>query len=522
MNTLKDINQHSKVLIIHIIIISLFITHKISYAQQQAPAIEWQKCFGGSTDDAANSIIHTADGGYAFAASASSNDGDVSGNHNPQVTTTDAYDVWVVKLDQDGRIEWQKCFGGTSFDHAPSIIQTYDGGYVITAETWSDDGDVSGNHGSPDAWVFKIDAVGNLLWQKCLGGAGRDGAFSIVESRDEGRGLLVVGSTSSTDGDVSGKHPGTGDSASDVWVVKLNSYDGTIEWQKCFGGSANDGAFSVINTSDLGYAICGHTLSNDGDVTGFHSSKNNADAWVLKLSSSGSLQWQKSLGGTGADVANAILQTSDGGYAIVGSTNSRDGDVSGIHFLDSLQIHTDAWVVKLSPSGKIVRQKCLGGYGTEFAESLLQDNEGNFIIGAGSNSNSGDVTGVHGGSIIDIWIVKLDTSLNIIWEKCYGGSEEDRIHSMTSSGDGKIIIAGQSNSSDGDVVRQHGKYTFDAWIVQLNSTLGVDSWHSDFKAGNFLKIYPNPSESSVKFQILPSQMLTHVELYNLNGHAFFA
>ncbi|WAI02543.1 PEGA domain-containing protein [Methanogenium organophilum] len=171
------------------------------------PGIEWQKCLGGSSDDYAYSTVQTTDGGYAVAGYTLSADGDVSGKHN-------GYDSWVVKLSSTGTIVWQKCLGGSNDDRARSIVQTADGGYAVAGYTYSDDSDVSGNHGGYDYWVVKLSSTGTIVWQKCLSGSSWDYARSIVQTVDGG--YAVAGYTTSTDGDVSGNH-GSGD----YWVVKL-------------------------------------------------------------------------------------------------------------------------------------------------------------------------------------------------------------------------------------------------------------------------------------------------------------
>ncbi len=198
--------------------------------------------------------------------------------------------------------------------------------------TFSNDGDVSGNHGIVDSWIVKLNSSGDIIWQKCFGGTDDDVAFSIQQTSDGG--FIVAGYTSSNDGDVSGNHGG-----GDYWVVKLDS-SGTIQWQKCLGGTDNDEAKSIQQTSDGGYIVAGETWSNDGDVSGNHG---NSDYWVVKLNSSGDIEWQKCLGGTVKDIAKTIQQTSDGGFIVAGYTNSNDGDVSGIH-----GDYYDFWVVKLN------------------------------------------------------------------------------------------------------------------------------------------------------------------------------
>ncbi|OAA32504.1 hypothetical protein AT15_00045 [Kosmotoga arenicorallina S304] len=400
---------------------------------------QFTKAIGGSSYEYARSIIQTNDGGYVVAGNTASNDGDVSGNHG-------YHDYWIVKLDGSGDIQWQKCLGGSTHDYAGSIIQTSDGGYVVAAHTNSNDGDVSGNHGSFDYWIVKLDGSGDIQWQKCLGGSTHDYAGSIIQTSDGG--YVVAGHTASNDGDVSGNH---GDF--DYWVVKLDG-SGTIQWQKCLGGSTRDYAESIIQTSDGGYVVAGHTASNDGDVSGNHG---YYDYWIVKLDGSGDIQWQKCLGGSSYDYAKSIIQTSDGGYVVAGNTASNDGDVSGNHG------DFDYWVVKLNGTGNIQWQKCLGGSDIDVALSIIQTNDGGYVIAGYTYSNDGDVSGNHGR--IDSWVVKLDGSGTIQWQKCLGGSTRDYAESIIQTSDGGYVVAGHTNSNDGDVSGNHGD--FDYWIAKF-------------------------------------------------------
>ncbi len=301
-------------------------------------AIQWQKCLGGSSNDQAYSIQQTKNGGYIVAGWTWSNDGNVSGYHGYT-------DFWVVKLDPNGNIEWQKCLGGSYDDRAYSIQQTSDGGYIVAGWTWSNDGNVSGNHGNADFWVVKLNEYGTIQWQKCLGGRYLDLAYSIQQTSDGG--YIVVGETRSNDGDVSGWHEGYDENGytADMWIVKLDR-DGNIQWQKCLGGSGNDQAYSIQQTSDGGYIVVGETRSNDGDVSGWHGGYDEngdpkPDMWIVKLDSNGNIQWQKCLGGSDYDVAESVQRTSDGGYIVAGWTSSNNGDVSGNHGV------SDFWIIKL-------------------------------------------------------------------------------------------------------------------------------------------------------------------------------
>lgn len=194
----------------------------------------------------------------------------------------------------------------------------------------------------------------SLLWQKCLGGTGQDIANAVVLATDGG--IVVAGDSKSNDGDVTGHH-GSID-FSDGWVVKLHN-DTLIEWQLSLGGSANDNLTSIINTSDGGYLCAGFTKSADGDITNNHG---NADIWVVKLSANGQLAWSKTYGGSNKDQAVSVLQTSDGGYVVAATTQSTDGDVQP--WIRAQDNSEHAWIVKLDSSGQIVWQKTVDQGGT--------------------------------------------------------------------------------------------------------------------------------------------------------------
>ena len=338
----------------------------------QTGNIEWQKSMGGSSFEAVSSIKQTQEGGYIIAGTTESNNGDVTGNHGGQ-------DYWIVKLDAVGNMQWHKSFGGSSDDYAESIEQTEDAGYIVAGYSASNDGDVTGNNGSIDYWIVKLSSTGDLQWQKSLGGSNWDFANSIKQTSDGG--YIVAGSSGSNNGDVTGNNGGD-----DFWIAKLNEV-GNLQWQKSLGGSGNDFAQSIVQTADGGYIIAGQSDSNNGDVTGNHG---EADYWIVKLNIAGELQWQKSLGGSLNDGARNIQQTPDGGYVIAGHSNSNDGDVTGNHG------ETDYWVVKLNTTGELQWQKSLGGSSGEAAYSIKWTSDGGYIIAGLSGSTDGDISGNQG------------------------------------------------------------------------------------------------------------------------------
>ena len=434
----------------------------------QVPSIQWQNSLGGSLDDIASSVQETSDGGFIVAGYSDSNDGDVSGNHGGD-------DVWVLKLDEQGNLIWQNALGGSSDDAAYSIQETSDGGFILTGWSESNDGDVSGNYGERDAWVLKLDAQGNLIWQNALGGSLDDSANSIKETSDGG--FIVVGWSFSDDGDVSGNHGGR-----DAWVFKLDAL-GDLIWQNALGGSLFEVAYSVEETSDGGFIVAGLSASNSGDVSGNHG---DTDAWVFKLDGQGDLIWQNALGGSSADQAESVQETSDGGFIVAGRTYSNDGDVSGNHGI------YDAWVVKLDVLGNLIWQNALGGSAPDYASSIQETSYGGFIVAGRTGSNDGDVSGNNGGT--DAWVLKLDLQGNLIWQRTLGGSSYDRASSVKETSDGGFIVAGPTRSNDGDVSGNNGEQDF--WLVKLNSTIGIQ----ETNAIGFI-LAPNPTDGIVNIAL---------------------
>lgn len=344
-------------------------------------SITWKKRFGGSGDDRANAVQQTADGGYIVAGYSNSNDGQITSPKGGK-------DYWILKLTSTGAISWKKIFGGNNEDEATSIQQTSDGGYIVAGYSYSNNGNVTGNHGSCDYWVVKLSSTGSLVWQKSYGGSAEDKATSIQQTSDGG--YILAGYSNSTNGDVTANR---GDD--DYWVLKLTS-TGSITWRKNLGGSNSDEARVVRQTTDGGYIVAGTTWSSGGDVTGNHG---DGDFWTVKLTSSGSVSWKKCFGGTGSEQAYDLQKTSDGGYVLAGYSGSNNGQVTGNHGL------SDFWIVKITSTGTLSWQKSSGGSNDDDARGVQQNNDGSYIVIGDVLSNNGDVFGNHGS--YDIWALKL-------------------------------------------------------------------------------------------------------------------
>ncbi|UFH54688.1 hypothetical protein [Spirosoma sp. KNUC1025] len=411
----------------------------------QTPTILWQKTLGGSSGEVAKAITATADGGYVMAGNTRSNDGDVSG-----FTGND--DIWVVKVDAAGQFVWQKTLGGPvnpiigpSFDYAYGITETADGGYLVVGSTISyvyvDPQSTAYNN---DAWIIKLNGAGQLVWQKTLGGTGNDVANAVTRAADGN--YIVAGTTSSNDGDVTGNH-----GSDDMWVIKL-SEAGQILWQKTLGGSDTEEGNTVTATADGGVVVAGRTFSNDGDISGFHGLY---DYWIVRLNEAGQILWQKTLGGSSAEAAYSLIKTSDGGYAVAGFTYSTDGDVIGGNTQPAY------WILKLSATAQIQWQKRLNGITAVIIPGPygITESPDQGIVFAGSTFyDKGNGTGSSGG--IDAWVAKLDKTGQLVWQKALGGSETDGASALTISPDGGYVVAGYTGSNDRDVTGNHGSVDF--------------------------------------------------------------
>ena len=250
-----------------------------------------------------------------------------------------------------------------------------------------------------------------------------------------------------------------------------------IEWQNTIGGSNTDDLYSVEQTTDGGYILGGFSSSPmSGDKTegfiGFH------DYWVIKLDSIGNIEWQNTIGGVGNDDLY-ITQSSDGGYILGGSSNSGiSGDKT-----DSNKGGYDYWVLKLDATGSIVWQKTIGGNLDDKLYSLDETEDGGFLLGGYSYSGiSGDKTEANKGGA-DYWVIKIDSTGNIIWQKTIGGSEFDGLYSVQCTLDGGYILFGTSVSGiSGDktepsILSPFGTNTDDYWVIKLDS-VGNIQWQN--------------------------------------------
>ncbi len=335
----------------------------------------WEKCLGGSNDDYIAEFLKINDSTYFILGKTNSINGDIqSGNIGD-------YDVWLVKINDSGDILWEQTYGSTGTDTPANIIFLPDGGFIFTASVESN-GNVSVNYGGTDIWICNCDKNGNIIWEKTIGSSGDDLAGDIMINSVGN--IMVTGSVDTLDGNISCD---TVKGNLDIIVAELNM-QGDIIRQDCYGGSNRENSNKIIETGD-GYVILGTTNSLDGDVSGFHCSDTTEqpnywknDIWIFKTDFNGNLIWQRALGGYDTEKATSVYITNGEDFIIFGNTESNnDGDVSGNHIID--YVTYDIWIVKISDDGQLIWQKCIGGDGNDevkYKTSILKKGISDYII----------------------------------------------------------------------------------------------------------------------------------------------
>ncbi len=324
--------------------------------------MQWSQTYGGIKADVARCMIKTDDGGYAIAGYTRS-----FGAGNT--------DFWLVKTDASGTEQWSQTYGGiTADEYAWCVIQTSDGGYALTGTT------ESVYSGQSDAWLVKTDAFGVEQWNQTYGGTDYASASCVVQNSD---GSYVIAGCKYLS-----------DAGLDALLVKVDA-SGTEQWSQTYGGTREDEAYSVVKTSDGGYALAGYTESFGAG---------NTDFWLVKTDASGTEQWSQTYGGTRRDEAYSVVKTSDGGYVIAGFTNSFGAG------------NDDAWLVKVDASGTAQWSQTYGGAGDDLAMCVVVTNDGGYALTGGSGPDSSD-------TVFDFWLVRIGTdSLFVVPESPLGAA----------------------------------------------------------------------------------------------------
>ncbi|MEL1243037.1 gliding motility-associated C-terminal domain-containing protein [Flavobacterium sp. DGU11] len=458
-------------------------------AQNTVPTIEWAKTLGSGLDDGDGSwdILPLEDGGYMV--SGQQWEGDIN-------TEVGQVDYWVARLDAGGAIIWQKTYGGSGSDQVKRIVKLPDGGYLLAGTSQSSDGDVAGHYGDDifsDWWIVKIDENGVLIWDKNLGGTSNEYLFDAIATQDGG--YILAGSAASNNGDVVGNHNFSG-FATDGWVVKLDGA-GNIEWQRCYGGLGVTTLTAIQPTPDGGYVFVGETEALGGDVP--PTPHGLLDSWVIKTDNTGTIQWSKLYGGSGIDSFTSIKITENGNYITAGLTDSNDGDISFNHTAPGNWSLRDVWVAELDTTGNIVWEQTYGGTGNEAAYQIHLTADCGYAVGGFYlyNAFEGEPnrTDPLAPTLIpsDGFLMKIGQDGTLGWVKTMGGYQNDKIWNFALTPDGGFVTVGNTNSADGEATGNNSVYgyyelwpgysewfgTYDNWIIKLGPDCEVPQFTTD-------------------------------------------
>jgi len=381
------------------VIFFLCIISSITHAQDSL----WSKTFGGTNIDVAYSVEETADEGYI-----------ISG-YTRSYGTASGRNLWLFKTDKAGNLIWNKTFGGNSDDEGAAAKQTLDGGFITAGHT------SSFGSGAKDVFVVRTDSSGNEIWSRVFGGTSDEEAYGLEVLPDGGY-MIACATSSATAG------------SRDGWLIRLTSA-GNILWDKKFGGLSTDGFRGIQRTTDGGFILTGWTASDGAGILG--------NAWLVKTDSAGNILFNKNFGGSDADRGLGVQQTSDGGYILAGYTTSTGAGLD------------DMYVIKTDASGNQTWIKTFGGTGRDYGNAVKQTADGAYLIAGYTLS--------YGAGGDDLWLVKIDTSGTLLWQKTFGGTASDVAYSMDLTTDGGYVIAGHTLSS--------GAGVHDAWLLRTVSTV---------------------------------------------------
>lgn len=520
--------------------------------------------FGGNYDEKVFCTIRTKDSGYVLAGYSKSNDGkgDVKSNRGKK-------DIWVVKMDAQGKMQWEKSMGGSDDEEARSIIETKDGGYMVVGYTNSGfgcptcavpmDGDVKGNYGAigthtSDIWVVKLskpiapNIAPSIEWQRSYGGSLSDVGNSVIETANA---YVIAGYTRSgnnliDDGDIKKQknHSALNKlkiGTSDAWVImidKNNKHD--ILTNLLYGGSGNEEANCIVQSKDGGFVIAGSATSNDGDVVrnNYAWVNGNKDLWVFKINQLGAIQWNNCVGYLFDDYASCVIATRDDGFIVAGNTTNVSIGQNGAKVNDEkiyvLKILPDILVNGKLKKGVIDWTKTYGISKLSKANSIIQTLDSGFLIVGSAKDNVGPD--------INYLMLKIkpdykkNGNVQIVkgeqdWEKRIGGNGIDEATSVIEKSKGNYVVSGFSGSTVGNngivINNHHGiQNAFDYWIVDLQGECMVKgsaekNYVEPSKIDDqisSISVYPNPSRamSAIAYQI-QSKAHVNVRVFDVYG-----
>jgi|SRR5690554_889117 len=476
------------------IVVLLFL---ITTSQMTSQDILWEKSYGGIHSEYLFDAQPTADYGFILAGSSLSGK---SGNKNQD--NKGDFDYWIWKMDERGDLDWQKSFGGVGADFLNSIQNTKDGGFILAGTSRSNkSGDKKNDSfGQDDYWIIKLNAEGGEEWQKTIGGSGQELLKAIRLTQDGG--YIIGGSSGSS---VSGLKTEPNYGSLDYWIVKLAA-NGTIEWQKTYGGQFSDKLESIEQTRDGGYILGGWSNSpKSGNKN--EDSYGEGDFWILKLDKKGEIEWQRTLGGEQDDHLYVIFESNEGGFYAGGNTRSQ---ITGTKDIANGK-GADFWVLRLSENGEIVWQKTYDFGENDILTSMLENEDGTLLIGGHAKTENTGLSRADKKGINDYLALKIDNDGEEIWRQTIGSEGEDVLKKLVETRDGGYLLTGTSRGEPSrDKNTRRGRSDF--WTVKLR-----DKDKKEKERYEGLEAFPNPTTGYTNVVVNHDFDEGTLRIFDING-----
>ena len=345
-------------------------------------------------------------------------------------------DIFLMKFNSFLIMEWVKTYGGSADDRGREVIQLADGSYVIAGYSKSSDGDASVNKGQHDNWIIKTDENGEIIWEKSFGFLGHDHAYNIIATADGGlffNGFLDLTSAELTRRESEKRTLTNKHGVGEFWCHKIDG-NGQAQWSNYFGGTNNDRSYDALETDQGDFILVGSTESKDFDIT---DPKGGYDMWIVKIDAKGELLWEQAIGGSRYDIGKAIIETKNGDYLAVGQSYSSDKDI--VNPLGA----SDGIVAKISSKGVLKEVQNYGSDGFDTLNDIIELENGTLILaGSSGNQELDSITPLNN----DLILFHVDFNDELLNTYRLGGDGLDRVEKITTNTQGKIIAVGSTTS----------------------------------------------------------------------------
>lgn len=409
---------------------ALLLSVQVSPLQAQSfPELRWQKFLGFNGDDRATCVRRSSDK-HLF----------VGGNIQEEEGRGPCSDLWVVKMDTNGKVLWERSFGGSGCDELRDMAATPDSGVIFVGITSSfiEHPEKGEEMFQGDFFIGKLNHDGTIGWLKTYGGIDLDQAYGIAKQGNE---YVVAGASSSQNFDVV-----TELGMTNLWCVKVMP-DGTKRTSWAYGGSKHDWGFSITACKNGDYVIVGYTASEDIDGT---ERRTNGDGWILRIDRYGAMKWQKIFSGKFEDYFTDVAEDRDGRLVLCGVFESEE---------KSKQF----WFLKLTSEGAKIYEKIFGDVQDEYTTSVTVAADGGYLLTGYSRYTSLVNEQIKGGE--DFWVMRLDGRANVVWSTTYGGRDDERAHDIIEYRPGVYYAVGEKlNNFEAGGTLSRKK---DFWILRI-------------------------------------------------------